>query len=100
MIIKKIIGLKNRKKFFMKKNNKQPYSIKDKTILILYFSIFLLILFIFQLILIKYDNTKNEKTHNYYFKETGEKISDTLISDEPINDLKNFQIKDSKLLKK
>lgn len=84
----------------MKKNNKQPYSIKDKTILILYFSIFLLILFIFQLILIKYDNAKNEKTHNYYFKKTGEKISDTLIIDEPINNLKNFKIKDSKLLEK
>lgn len=70
---------------------------KSKFILILYFSIFLLILFIFQLILIKYDN---EKTYNYYFKENGEKISDTLIIDKSFTNSQDFQIKDSGLFKR
>lgn len=83
----------------MQKNNKYLHNMKNKAILILYFSIFLLILFIFQLVLIKYDNKKNEKSYNYYFKENGEKISDTLIIDKSLTNLKNLQIKDSKLLK-
>ena len=84
----------------MKKNNKHFHSMKGKVILILYFSIFLLILFIFQLILIKYDSEKNERTYKYHFKGNGEKISDTLIIDKSFTNSQDFQIKDSGLFKR
>ena len=82
----------------MRKNNKQSYNIKDKIIMILCFSIFLLILFLFQLVLIKHDNEKNKKTYNYYLNK--EKVSDTLIIDRYPNSSKDFQIKDGKLIER
>lgn len=84
----------------MKNNNKYFCNMKNKAVLILYSSIFMLILFTFIFILIKHDNKKNEKTYNYHFKENGEKISDTLIIDKSFTNLKDFQTKDPKLLKR